>query len=94
MTNKIKGIRKVAGETKHLGGYYSPAYLQLFYDTVTNECWTAFHSSIGHNSWTKYDNENILDCGFLVDQMTMNEIEQRIIEKIRERKIIEARQEV
>ena len=47
---KIKGIKKIAGESKGLEGYYSGHYLQLNYDKKTGEAWTDEHVSFGQNS--------------------------------------------
>lgn len=71
---KMSGLRKVAGETRSLSGPYSPEYLQLNYDRSTGEVWTDFFSSIGHNNWTQYQDENVLNCGNLCSPYTMQEI--------------------
>ena len=48
MTNtlKIKGIKKIAGESKNLDGYCSSEYLQVNYNRVTGEAWTDYHCSL------------------------------------------------
>lgn len=71
---KMHGLRKVAGETKSLSGPYSPEYLQLNYDRSTGEVWTDFFSSIGHNNWTEYHDENVFNCGNLCSPYTMQEL--------------------
>lgn len=79
---KIKGIKKIAGESKNLQGYYSGQYLQLNYDTKTGEAWTNHHTSFGQNSWTEYDGNSIINCGNICEPITMEEIREMIIEKL------------
>lgn len=71
---RMSGLRTVAGETKSLTGSYSPEYLQLNYDRSTGEVWTDFFFSVGHNNWTKYQDENVLNCGNLCSHYTMQEL--------------------
>ncbi len=80
---KMTGIKTVSGETKCLHGYYSDYYLQLFYDRSTGEVWTTEHVSLGHNSWTRYHSEDVIDCGFLTSPHTMQEISDIIAESVR-----------
>lgn len=75
---KIKGLKKISGESKKLNGFYNPEYLQLNYNTATGEAWTDFHYSIGHNSWTKYDEPTIINCGTIHRPTTMKELAQMI----------------
>ena len=71
---KISGLKKIAGETKSLQGHYSSLYLQLNYDTSDGHAWTDQHCSLGHNSWSRYNDENIINCGVISSPMTMKEI--------------------
>lgn len=75
---KIKGLKKIAGESKSLTGYYSPEYLQLNYDRETGEAWTDYHYSIGGNSWTQYHENNVINCGTIHEPKTMREIHEMI----------------
>jgi len=75
---KISGLRKIAGETKSLQGHYSSIYLQLNYDTSDGHAWTDQHCSLGHNSWTQYHDDTIINCGILTEPATMKEIEAMI----------------
>ena len=75
---KITGIKKIAGQTKNLKGYYDSHYYQLNYNLKTGEAWTNEHCSYGCNSWTEYDDENIICCGNLRKPMTMTEIREQI----------------
>lgn len=72
---KMKGLKKVAGETKSLtGGYYSGHYLQLNYNRSTGELFTNFHCSLGQNSWSVYHDKNIVRIGNMSEPHTMQEI--------------------
>ena len=85
---KIKGLKKIAGETKGLKGYYSGEYLQLNYDAKTGEAWTDYHYSLGQNSWCQYHDKNILRCGNISRPKTMKEIRVMIEQKMLEREIL------
>lgn len=82
---RLKGIKKVSGETKELKGYYSPEYLQLNVNKVTGEVWTNYHYNLGQNSWTQYEDDNILNCGNICNPMTMSEIKEMVMEAIERR---------
>lgn len=75
---KIKGLKKIAGESKNLTGYYSPEYLQLNFDRTTGEAWSNYHYSIGHNSRTEYNDNNILNCGIITERKTQLELAEMI----------------
>lgn len=69
---KIKGLKKIAGESKCLNGF---GFLQVNYDIKTGEAWTDMH--VGQ-SWTQYKDENIITCGHLYERATMKEIREMI----------------
>lgn len=75
---KIKGLKKIAGASKSLTGYYSPEYLQLNFDRTTGEAWSDYHYSIGHNSRTEYHDNNIFNCGIITEPKTMKEVAEMI----------------
>lgn len=77
-TLKIEGIKKIAGESKSLSGYHSGLYLQVNYDRKSGEAWTDSHCSLGQNSWRKYSDSNIINCGNLSEPTTMAEIREMI----------------
>ena len=54
---KMIGLRKASGCTKHFP-CGSGQYFQISYDTATGEVLTTFH--LDNNSWTEYDDENII----------------------------------
>lgn len=43
----IKGLKKIAGETKIIKGFYSGEYLQLNYNKKTGEAWTDYFYNLG-----------------------------------------------
>lgn len=65
---KIKGLKKAVGEYQRLnaGGYYSPHYGCLMYDTEDGTIWTDEFYSFGHNSWKVYDSKSIVNLGRLM----------------------------
>lgn len=74
----IKGIKSVARESRNYVNISKGQYLQLFYNLKYKECWTTPHCSFGHNSWTEYDDPDVLDCSFIDTPMTMEEIRRKI----------------
>lgn len=80
--NKIKGIKKIASDSKQLKGFFDCGYLQVNYDKSTNKAWADYHYDIGHNTYTKYHDSNIVNCGILSDPTTMIEIVQLIKEAL------------
>lgn len=74
----MKGIKRVCSDTKTLRGFYSPEYLQLFYDAKTDELFTEFLFSIGHNSFIQSDDPEIINLGFLYEPMTMQEVKEYV----------------
>ena len=72
----MEGLKKVAGETQGLTGYYGKLHLQLNYDMKTGELWTNTHTSRG--SLNVYDDQNIVVVGKLSDPHTMQEIADKV----------------
>lgn len=83
---KMTGIRKVAGATKGLTGYYSGRYIQVNYDPETGEVWHDDHVSFGQNSWTQYHDKNIINCGNISNPATMQEIADMVADAVNEEK--------
>lgn len=78
---KLKGIKKVCGETKTLKPN-TGAYYQVFVNKKTQYVWADFHYSIGHNEWSEYHSNDIIDCGFVSSPMTMSELKEMVITAI------------
>ena len=83
----MKGLKKLAGETKNLKGYYSGEYIEIFYDEKTKEVWGKYHYSLGQNEWTEYHDKNIIKITTTSDPMTMEEIKEKIEEKLNNKEI-------
>lgn len=79
---KISGLRGIAGRTKGLRGFYDSYYLQLFYDQATGEAWTTEHVSLGHNSQMVIHDPDVVNCGFLWEPLTMQQLADRIRESV------------
>ncbi len=70
---KIKGLKKASGNTCN----WSPrsgGYTEVFYNTETGDVWTIDQVSIGHNSWTEYDDPAIIKVAETEAHMTMQAI--------------------
>ena len=73
---QIKGLKKIAGESKSTKGYYGNLHYQLWYNTSTGEAWATEHAS--RNSWTTYDEPTYICCGWISEPMTMAKIREMI----------------
>ena len=75
---KMTGLRKAAGETKGLRGYYSGSYVQISYDQDTGEILTDYHYSLGQNSWSEYHDPAVITVCNASKPMTMQQIADEI----------------
>lgn len=80
---KIEGLKEIAGASKRLRGYYSGLYLQVNYNCATGDAWYNEHFSLGQNSWTQYDDKDIINCGNISAPTTMKRIKELILEAVR-----------
>ena len=78
----LSGLRKAAGETKGLTGYYSGRYVQISYDTRNGAILTNYHYNLGQNSWTQYHNSDIITICNASSPMTMQQIADAIAEAV------------
>ena len=79
---KMVGLKKASGNTLN---YKDKAkYDEIFYDRKTGEVWTVFQCSLGQNSWTRYHDGNVVKVCNTSDHMTMQEIADRIRERLEE----------
>ena len=83
---KMVGLKAASSETKGLCGAYSGQYVQIGYDTKTGEVITNYHVSLGANSWTKYHNGDVINCGNVFEPMTMQAIANKIAEAVNSRR--------
>lgn len=81
----IKDLKKTSGFTKDYG-YYSGMYVEIFYDRSTGEVWGNFQISLGQNSWSEYNDPDILKICNTSRHMTMQEIADEIHRVLQEEK--------
>lgn len=79
---KMAGIKAAAAETKGLSPY-DHGYVQISYDTKTGEILTNYHYSIGQNSWTQYNDPDVITVCYAHSQMKMQAIADAIAEAVR-----------
>ena len=77
---KMIGIRKAAGETKSLRGYYSGEYVELFYDRADGSVLTDYQVSLGQNTWKQYRDASIVKVCNISEPCTMQQIADMIAE--------------
>ena len=79
---KLKGLKKAIGDYKRANaeGMHSPRYGRLMLDVNTGEIWTDEFYDIGHNSWKKYHNEDIVNLGMLVGS-EYNEVNMKTVQE-------------
>ena len=82
---KMNGLKKAAGETKDLKGYYSGSYIQLSYDLDSGDVITDYFYSLGQNSWKVYHDDSILSVGNVSEPKTMQPLADMIAQKVEER---------
>lgn len=71
---KMTGLKATSGETKGLRGYYTGNYIEIFYDRATGEVWGNYQVSLGQNTWTQYDDPNVIKICNVSEPRTMQEI--------------------
>ena len=73
----MHGLRKAAGATSE---ERRGAYTQVLYDRGTGEIWTRWHPSV--NSWTQYDDTNIITVCKASRHITMQELADDIADAV------------
>lgn len=76
---KMVGLRKASGYTENFSAY-SGKYVQVSYDTATGEVLATFH--LDNNSWTKYDDENIILICHTQHHLSMQTLADMIASKV------------
>ena len=71
---KMVGLSKLSGETKQLTRLNSSEYYQVNYNVETGEVWGDYLCSLGQNSWEKYHDGNIINCGNVSKPTSMQDI--------------------
>lgn len=72
----IVGLKKLSAELQNTGD--NSRYYELFYNERTGEVWANYHCSLGRNSWTRYEDEDVMFVCFTSEHMTMQEIADKI----------------
>ena len=71
----MKNLKKTVSEIKTcpqgMGAYY-----EVFYNRAADELFTRFQVSLGHNSWTKFEDPEIVKIGEFEKPVTMKELKQ------------------
>lgn len=78
---KMTGIKAAAAETSGLNPH-DHGYVQISYDTATGDILTNYHYSIGQNSWTQYNDSNIITVCYTHEKMTMQAIADAIADAV------------
>ena len=79
---RIHGLKKASGLTKEYGAYYGH-FVEIFYNMSTGHVWGVYQYSIGQNSWTVYDDTDIVKICNTYHHMTMQEIADAIYDRTR-----------
>lgn len=88
----IKGLKTASGYTEDYGSY-SGRYVEIFYDRSTGEVWGNFQCSLGQNSWSEYNDTDIVKICNTSRHMTMQEIADEIRRVLRESDLYTRRME-
>ena len=78
-----KGLKEASEKTQDYA-FNSCMYNEIFYDRATGEVWTVFQCSLGHNTWTKYHDENIIKVCNATEKMSMQYLADLIAEAVAE----------
>ena len=75
----MKNLKKTVSEIKScpqdVGAYY-----EVFYNRTEDKLFTCFQVSLGHNSWTKFEDPEIVKIGDFENPVTMKELKQLVEE--------------
>lgn len=82
-TLPMNGLKAASGYTKGLGGYYSGEYVQISYDTNTGDIFTDYHYNFGQNWWTVYHGPDVISCGNVSEDTSMQEIADMIYRAVK-----------
>jgi hypothetical protein len=77
---KMHGIKAAAHETTHAAPY--GAYIQISYNPATGDVLTAYH--VSGNSWTQYQDPEIIHICNAHERMTMQAIADAVAEAVKQ----------
>lgn len=86
MERKYNGIAEVALKTRELD-VYGEENVQLNYDVVNDRVWVDAVAAPSISISKKYEDENVIHCGFLCVPTTKMEIRMQIEREMREQGI-------
>ena len=69
----IQGLRAACGQTCNWAPR-SGGYTEVFYDRATGEIWTVDQISIGMNTWTQYDDPDVIKVCSTTTHKTMQQL--------------------
>ena len=74
----MRGLRQACSKTENYptNGLYN----EIFYNIATGSVWTVLQYSLGRNSWTKYDDPDVIWVCDTSHHMTMQQIADAINE--------------
>lgn len=74
---KINGIKAICQDSKSLcENGYGPGFLELFFDKGKNLAFANYQ--VSQNRYTRYDDANIIACGWITRPATMEEIQEQV----------------
>lgn len=79
---KMNGLKKACGDTKDIE--YFEGYCEIFYDLETGDVWTSYQHNM--NSWTEYNDPNVIKVANVKSYKKMDEIADMIEETVEMRK--------
>lgn len=85
----IKGLKAACGKTVNWAPR-SGGYTEVFFDRSTGEIWTVDQVSLGMNSWTQYDDPDIIKICNATTHMTMQQLADLVYEAVSARQEMEA----
>ena len=78
---RINGLKKASGCTENYGPY-SGSYVEIFYCKTSGDVLVNYQYSLGHNSWTVYDDPDIVKICNTSRHMTMQQIADAIHDRL------------
>lgn len=78
---KMLGLRKASGYTENYPAD-SGKYVQISYDIGTGEILVSYHVSLGNNSWTEYNDENVISVCYTRHHLSMQMLADLIAAKV------------
>lgn len=77
---KIEGIKRASGNTVNYPSNMG-LYTEIFYDKSTGEVWTVDQVSFSHQTWTEYNDPDVIKICETEKHLSMQEIADEIYQK-------------